>query len=160
MSDRFPAKIVIGGTIHKVDIPDLVTEILKEGDSSLGDWGEEEVEVSRVEIEKTLLYHKFLILRNSAATGGMFEELEAFLVAKGIHYDRHSDAYQEYDAEYSMFRGGKVRTYNCCQNGELLVPVTVLQDVIDFAMGSSAMVQDTLRELIAIPMLAHLNIIQ
>ena len=121
MSDRFPGDITIGG-----DIPHRLLDLLSEMIASEGvsiDWQYTlgKAAVQKV-IEDAVARKETVRFTDDEACYGQFEELEGFLVERGIHFDRHSDARYEYDGENAYYRGGrKVIVMPAGQNSDPLV---------------------------------------
>lgn len=119
MSDRYPAEIQIGGPIPRALLDELVKEIVATG-ASLDDYGGRIV--TNESVQEVLQEGQIVKLCDDQAHYGSFEELEDFLVRRGIHFNLHFDAYCEYDGENVYFRGGKrVLSLPSTQNGNILI---------------------------------------
>ena len=118
MADYFPGKIEIGGTVLRPCVEELIAEIL-ETKSSLDDFGA--APVTQESLKQALKKKQVLTLCNDQARWGQFEELEGFLIENGIHFNRHSEAYCEFDAEMIFFRGDDVKWFPATQFCELLL---------------------------------------
>jgi hypothetical protein len=86
---------------------------------SLTDFGEPEV--TEDILRQAVLEGKTLTLCDDEARWGEFEDLEAFLVKHGIHFNRHSDAFGESDGVLVFHRGGVRFWYLASQSGDLLL---------------------------------------
>src|SRR5437870_3855500 len=98
MSDRFPALLEIGGLISRSLLLDLLTRIQAAG--LRWNWCEAEVAANTPEeLLEELRQHdsEVLSVGDDEALGGMFPDLEDFLVQHRIAFDRRSDAKYEYD---------------------------------------------------------------
>jgi len=128
MSDRYPAEIYIGGVIPRRVLDTLVRKITEAGVSLNGyddDCATED------EIRAALKEGNTLDLYDCRAAYGHFDELEKFLIQHGIHFNHHSEACYEYDAENTYYRGGKILTMAATQSGECLLPVTDILEVLN-----------------------------
>jgi len=106
LSDRFPGEISIGGTIRRRLLDKLADVIASEGVSI--DW-QYALDQSAIHdaIVKAAAGGETVRFTDDEALGGQFEELENWLTAHGIDFDRHSDARFEYDGENAYGRGRK-----------------------------------------------------
>jgi len=134
VSDRFPAEITIGGPIKRADLEELAGEIAGQGVSL--DYGEHDLNANQAQeaIEKAAREGATLKLCDDQACYGLFDELEGFCKERGIHFDRHSDAYCEWTGE---------NVYN--RDGEDLFEFTATQD------GQDLVEADTIRKILAEP---------
>ena len=107
MSDRFSADITIGGAVPRSLVAALCEAI---SDSGAGlDWeggcdpgcAEDLLHLAEAEGARGTIR-----LHDCQASYGEFPELEAFLIANGIAFDRASEAKYEYDGEVLKFRPG------------------------------------------------------
>lgn len=108
MSDRFWAKISIGGEVPASLLEELYDNIISE--------------INDYNIEKKTPNQSYKIWFKKHITGGVlefsdgearygqFEDLEAFLEQNNIPYLRESDAYGEYAPEIRAFNGKEVVT--------------------------------------------------
>ena len=119
MAEHFPAKIHIGGPVPRDILDELVDEIVST-EASLDGYADSAV--TDESARKALQEGEIIDLYDDQARYGRFTELEGFLVKHGIHFDFHSDAYCEYDAENNYYRGGQ-KTINLPsnQNGDVLI---------------------------------------
>ena len=76
---------------------------------------------------------RVLVPCGQSGSFGMFEELEAFCVKHGISFDRHSDAFAEYDAENVSYRPGMKEpgVSSATQSGDALLRAEEVQKVLD-----------------------------
>jgi hypothetical protein len=56
-------------------------------------------------LDQALREGTILSLCDDRASYGEFEELEKFLIRHRLHFDRHSDAFAQYSAEWALYRG-------------------------------------------------------
>ena len=144
MSERMNGEISIGGPVRRADVPELIQQISKAG-VTLGWDGPRFHARDGDELLKLAQFDDgtpgALGLMDHEARYGMFEELEAFLRAHEIAYDRRSDAKDEYDAELVRFRPGMAEPFEQITNqaGEPVVVVSRL------AAGPSALEGKTSR---------------
>jgi hypothetical protein len=80
----------------------LITAIMAEGES-LDDDGTRRA--TRETLERAFEAGTVVRLIHDRARLGQFDALERFLVAHRIHFNRHSDARDEFDAEFVCYRG-------------------------------------------------------
>ena len=119
MADHYPAEIHIGGPIPRTILNELVKQIVATG-ASLGGYGERSV--TDKSIRETLQEGQIIDLFDDRARYGRFDELEGFLVRHGIHFNRHCDAYSEYDGKNVYFRGSqRVLSLPASQEGNILI---------------------------------------
>jgi len=103
MSDYYPAEISIGGPIHRRILGRLIKKIVAEG-ASLHGYGEPAA--TKEALRAAFQDGQIVRIYDDRAHNGEFRALEAFLVRQRIHFDRHSDASCEYNAENVYYRGG------------------------------------------------------
>jgi hypothetical protein len=99
MSDRFWAKIWIGGPVPDSLMPDLRDQLNSEG-----------LLASDNDISDCLDDRGLLVLEDFEATYGWFEELEEWLENNGIEFNRQSDGYADIEPELVAFRKGIGKT--------------------------------------------------
>jgi len=129
MGDRYPAEIHIGGPVPQTTVHDLIEAILAER-ASLEDYGCPPA--SQQQLTESLQAGTVLTLFDDQASGGQFEGLEAFLAGHGIHFERHSDAYCEFDAENIHYRGtGKPLVMLADQAGNDVVRCQEILEILD-----------------------------
>jgi|MudIll2142460700_1097286.scaffolds.fasta_scaffold67830_4 hypothetical protein len=129
MSDRFAAQITIGGDVPRSLVEGLCNEISASGGSR--DWGETSCEPSSAE---ELLASRgedgTITLYDSEARYGEFPELESFLTAHGIPFDRTSEAKWEYDGEIVKFRPGhELYHLLATQDGETSITSEEIEEI-------------------------------
>ena len=107
MGDHFPGKITIGGQIDQKTLPLLIEVISKEGVGVDGDYdsyaSEEEI---REYVHESIKTNQTITFSNAEASMGEFETLEKFCVENNLHFERHSDAKYEFDAEWVWWYPG------------------------------------------------------
>lgn len=112
MSDYLAAEIFIGGPLPSRLVTQLCSVITAE-EAAL-DWGEAAFhpESSRDLLAHRRNYHGALVLAlcDDQARSGCFEQLEAFLIARRIPFDRYHEAKYEFDAELACYRPGRQPT--------------------------------------------------
>ena len=106
MADCFPGEIRIGGRIPAVLVPEFIGHVQATGAKVGGYDGLKFEATTAAELCEALDENGHLFLVDDQARGGMFEDLEAFCVAHGIPFDRHSDARYECHAENVSYRPG------------------------------------------------------
>ena len=90
-------------------------------------------------------------LYDTQARYGQFDILEAFLAEHRIHFDRHSDAYCEFNAENVCYRGGgEPLVTPADQNGNRLVPCQDVLEILDGPSGTDARLK-AIRDLVDPP---------
>lgn len=112
MSDRFPAKIWIGGEISRTVLSGLIKALSQDGASH--DFGEKGIDPDCTEAELRdymaddgdSRYGAVLCLKDDQAGYGQFETTEQFCTENDISFDRWSEHYCEWDAENVYFRPG------------------------------------------------------
>jgi len=133
MSDYFPAEIHVGGPIPGAILPELIRAVCAEG-ASMDTYDGPQATGDR--LQTAIREGAVLDLYDVQAPYGQFDHLEGFLVERGIHFDRHSDAYCEYNAENVYYRGcGEPLVMLADQNGNSLVRC---QDVLEILEGRHA----------------------
>jgi hypothetical protein len=134
MSDNFPGTISIGGFIPRALIPELLEVIQGEGLAYDYDESPPKTEENLLEIARDPNNHGYLVLKNSEARYGYFEDLEEFLISHHIPFHRHSDGYGEWDAEIVEYRPEfeATRLFSAYQMDESkpLVPSETIQRLI------------------------------
>lgn len=119
MSDRFWAKIWIGGPV-----PDSLMADLRGMLDDAGLVGPNEI------IDDHIDDSGLLALEDSEAHYGWFEDLERWLEDHGIEFNRQSDGYADIEPEIVIHREGADRSVPLDHNGH---PVFRLGDVLDLA---------------------------
>jgi hypothetical protein len=104
VSDHFPGEIRIGGPIPRAALKALVRAAAQEGASLEGYGGPA---ADRDALRQAFREGAIVTLYDDQARYGEFDGLEAFLVRHRIHFDRHSEAFCEYNAEIVSYRGGQ-----------------------------------------------------
>jgi len=110
MGVYFPGEITIGGPIPREHLPEFVKLLDRTGLLTDGPG-----------------LHKYLdnghlFFRDAEASYGCFREVEDFLQAQDIEFDRWSDGTYEYDPEMVTFRkGGKPRSWPTDRDGKRVV---------------------------------------
>ena len=131
MGEYYPAEIHIGGPIRKTALNKLVKVIVSQG-VSLKDY--DEAPADEYSLKEAFGQATIVKLYDDQASYGQFDELEAFLVRHRIHFERHSDAHYEFDAENVNYRGGKEPTVlHADQAGNALLDATEVRDVLNDA---------------------------
>ncbi len=132
MADHFPGEIHIGGPIPRSLLKKLLRAAVDEGVSVEG-YGspDADAEALRKAFQEGAIVHLYA----DQARYGMFAVLEQFLVDHRIHFDRHSEAFCEYNAEVVRYRGGKEAVVlPADQNGHVLLGrediAAVLEDTL------------------------------
>lgn len=163
MSDRFPAKISIGGKIKRRDVVSLCDQITEAGVCS--GWDGDTVECSPASEAELLRIAPsgYIELYDVDARYGQFEDLEQFLTQHDISFDRHSEAKYEYNAEMVNFRSGMKEPVVLPSNqegSETFVAVYDLRDVMTYLeAGNWIMARETLKRLMGdVPPLEKLEI--
>lgn len=129
MSDRYPAEIHIGGPIPRTLLDELVKEIVATG-ASLDDYGGRIV--TNESVQEVFQKGQIVKLCDDQARYGSFEELEDFLVRRGIHFNLHCDAFCEYDADNVYYRGGKkVLSLPASQKGNILIRFEDIMNILN-----------------------------
>lgn len=157
MADYFPAEIHIGGPIPRAALDDLIEAILAEG-VSLHDYGGPGP--TREELDEALREGAAVDLYDDQACYGQFEDLEAFLVNHGIHFDRHGDAHCEFNAENVHYRGSREPLIMLAdQSGNSLVRCQEVLEILDGLAGDKTKLK-AIRDLAAPPHATPLKPIQ
>ena len=129
MTDYYPAEIHIGGPVPRTALDELVKQIVDAG-ASLEGYGERTV--TDKSIREALREGHIINLFDERACYGRFDKLEEFLVRNQIHFNRHSEAYCEYDAENVYFRGGERKlSMAASQEGDVLIRCEDVMDVLN-----------------------------
>ena len=134
MADTFPGKIEIGGLVPQKCVEELIGEIV-ETCGSLDEYGLPEV--TQDQVQQALREKCVLTLCHEQARYGEFEELEGFLLENGIHFNRHSNAYCEFDAEMIFYRGDDVSWFPSTQPGELLLLHSDVAEILQKKISDS-----------------------
>ncbi len=109
MADYVPAWIEIGGQIPRELVPELLACIQREvlcddfGGSKITATSADELFVLAQDEEGN---PSTLKLYDEGAHNGQFDQLESFLEQRGVAFDRHSDAGDEFSSELLRFRPG------------------------------------------------------
>jgi len=131
MADRFSAEITIGGRIPLELLDELVGVVETEG---LGvEWGvagldKSEIRQVIVEAAQNGRTARFV---DDQACYGWFEDLESWLTANGVDFDRYNECRYEYEAQNVYGRGSKQPVvFTADQEGVNLVYVRKLRKVL------------------------------
>jgi hypothetical protein len=131
MADRFAGEITIGGNVPAALLEEFLEEVRSTG-ALVGDYEGSPFEATSAEqLRQALDGSGHLNLVDAEAHYGMFEELEGFLCAHDIPFDRHSDGQYEFDAENVVFRPGMERPLEMLadKSGNTLVRVDEVRPV-------------------------------
>ena len=129
MTDHYPAEIHIGGPVPRTVLDELVKQIVDAG-ASLEGYGE--CTVTDKSVREALWEGHIVDLFDDRACCGRFDELENFLVRRRIHFNRHCEAYCEYDAENVYFRGGERKLSTPAnQEGDAMIRCEDVTDVLN-----------------------------
>jgi hypothetical protein len=132
-----PAKIEIGGRIPRSVLPAFL-ELIKEngGISSFWEDPTKSPETEK-ELKEAMRETPFVSIYSYEQTGGQFPDLEKFSVKNQIPFDRHTPAYQEYDAELVRFRPGMSEPVVCisCEDEEPLVSQNEIRTLMKTFLG-------------------------
>ena len=129
MTDHYPAEIHIGGPIPRTVLDELVKQIVAAG-ASLEGYGERTV--TDKSVREALREDHIVDLFDDRACCGRFDELEDFLIRHQIHFNRHCEAYCEYDAENVYFRGGeRALSMPAAQEGDDLIRCKNVMDALN-----------------------------
>ena len=130
MSDRFPARIIFPAVLSEhPDIKEYMENVSDESE----DLGDGTIDAQEY----------------SARNG--YPEIEEALVQLGVAFDRHSDSYCEFNAEWRIFRPAPNhvdRTIPSNQDGDLLVPLDTLKKLekkFVSGLGTNAMTLDDIK---------------
>ncbi|MCK4374767.1 MAG: hypothetical protein KAX19_05535 [Candidatus Brocadiae bacterium] len=149
MAEHFAAEIHIGGPIPKPLLDELIATVVAEGASLEGYC---EARAAEEPVRKAFHEASVVDLYDEQASAGRFQALEAFLVEHGIHFDRHSDAFCEYEAENAYYRGGDEPVwFYADQVGNPLVRADDVVDVLDDRSTDDPAKMKALRELVSPP---------
>jgi len=158
MSDYFPADIHIGGPIPWRIVDELIQAVLAEGASPTG-FGEENA--NEAAVREACQGGQVVSLYDNQARSGEFAKLEAFLARQHIHFDRHSTAYAEHNAENVYYRGGKAPlVVPASQAGNDLVYASEVIEILDNESLEDRENLEALRKLAASPQTAELEAIR
>lgn len=139
MSDNFPASICIGGElileapegIIQKDWDELIAELYECINKSYKNFEEETYNMSSIfDLEKNLDSSGYLYICDPNALNGYFEDIENLCKALYLSFDRISDAYYEYDGEFSSYRPDqkpKEETFKADQNGRKMIPLSDIE---------------------------------
>ena len=128
MSDRYPAEIHIGGTIPRTLLEELIRKVTETGGSLNG---YDDSCATEDEVRAALREGGILDLCDCHAVYGHFQELEEFLIQHHIHFDHHSEACYEYDAENTYYRGSRIFACPANQRGDRLLAVTEVLKILN-----------------------------
>lgn len=157
MADHFPGNITIGGDIS-VRLLDSLSEMIASENVSI-DWqyALDKAQV-REAIEQAAATGQTVRFTDEEAVGGQFEELEAFLVRRRIHFDRHSDARYEYDGENAHYRGrGSPVVTLSAQNGDDATRCQEIQKTLAGRRSDQAKLEAIRKLIQALPPLAPIR---
>lgn len=133
MSDRFPAKITIGGELKKSYWNHFI-EALHDDNPCVGERYDESPAIDLIKEPNDLEKHLtdgFLVLTDSDAPYGEFTELERACQELDLDYDRHCDACYEYNGEIFMIRSGfEEKRMFSTQDEKPLVSVEEMKSVL------------------------------
>jgi hypothetical protein len=122
MSDRYAARIFIGGDMPRALLDDFLEQLRDSGAGPEWDGGFEGTDEASLEPLK--LPEGFLSLMNSEARYGCFSELEEWLTDNNIPFDRESHSYYDSDAGIRRFRPSEgVCDLYATNDGMPLVPM-------------------------------------
>jgi len=149
MSDRYPAEILIGGTIPQIIVAELIREIVAEG-VSLEGYGEPAV--TEEKLWQVFRQGAIVTLYDDQARYGRFDSLEVFLIRHQVHFDRRSSAFYEYNAEVVFYRGGEEAiALPADQDGHVMLrPLQVVGILDDSSLNNRAKL-NAIRRLVAQP---------
>jgi len=102
MSERYAANIVIGGSLPKIRLPELL-EVVQETDVSI-EWGDAPLNPQSEQELLTALDEGQLWFCDDQALNGELPELETACRELGLSYTRQSEGYSGYDAEVVDWR--------------------------------------------------------
>jgi len=131
MSDRFPAKISIGGKIT-VSLKEELAELIESEVAFADEYCRDtitSVEDVLTALDSAVKENAPVEFSDDQARYGEFV-VEGFLRQHGIHFDRQSDAKYEYDGITLLFRGDKEFEFYSTQDGNLLVSYDKIREVI------------------------------
>ena len=81
-----------------------------------------------------------------------FDGLDDFLVSRGIHFNLHSEAYCEYDAENVYYRGGQtVLSLPASQDGDILIRHQDIVNILDDNELDSHGKLEALKKIVVLP---------
>ena len=149
MADHFPGDIRIGGPVPRACLKRLIRAIVAEGASLEGYGGLDATEES---VRQAVCEGAIVRLYADQARYGAFEDLEAFLVRRRIHFDRYSEAYCEYNAEVVSYRGDKEAVVlPADQQGHVMLGWDEVKAVLDDKALSDSQKVEAIRRLVARP---------
>ena len=149
MSDHFPGEIRIGGPIPQIVLTELIRVVVDEGVSLEGYGGPDaDAEDLRKAFQEGTIVHLYA----DQARYGQFDSLEAFLVKHRLHFDRHSEAFCEYNAEIVSYRGGKEAVaLPADQNGHVMLRWEEVVGILDDQALADRAKLDAIRRLVNQP---------
>lgn len=117
MSDSFPGKLNIGGDVPRRLVAELCTKICNQ-DCTL-DYDDQFQPANEADLLSGISPRcGWLTLVDSSARYGEFPDLETYLASHGIAFDRHSDAYCEYNAVWHYCRPGQASEHRECPSDQ------------------------------------------
>lgn len=121
--DQFPAELMIGGTVDRLLVPELLS-IISESSVSLGWETPLFTPDSEVALFRALNTHHHLHFYNGFAAEGEFPSLEAWLIQHQIGFTRISSGTSAYQAERVQFRKGLKHPHAVAidPNGQEFIP--------------------------------------
>ena len=139
MSDNFPASISIGGELIlespygmlQKDWDEMINEFYECINGSFRDFEENPYNLSSIhDLENNLNSSGHLKICDSQALNGCFQDIEKLCKNLFLSFDRISDAYYEYDGEYSSYRPDqkpKEETFKADQSGRIMIPLSDIE---------------------------------
>jgi hypothetical protein len=124
MSDRIPARILIGGPIPASLATDLAQAITEE--QAFLNYDEPAFSPKTEADLLGAVRDGHLALVNPEASWGLFNTLERFLCTHRIAFDRYTEGKYEYNAEIVQFRPGMrhPESFLATQDAKIVVPVS------------------------------------
>ena len=136
MGEYSPAKIKIGGNILTSLRAELAQVSTRYYQMLLYSYGADSL-AGPLDIEQEFENgckdgNGILVLCSSEASYGVFDELESFCKQHNIHFDRHSDAKDEYEGENVYYRGqtNAEKVFFASQTGKDLVIASSIRDFL------------------------------
>jgi hypothetical protein len=149
VSDHYPAEIHIGGPIPQIVLTELIRVIVDEAVSLDGYGGPD---VTEEALWKAFRQGAIVALYADQARFGQFDSLEAFLVKHRLHFDRHSEAFCEYNAEVVSYRGDeKAIALPADQSGHVMLRWEEVVCILDDNLLKNRAKLDAIRHLVAQP---------
>jgi len=149
VSDHFPGEIRIGGPIPQIVLTELIRVIVDEAVSLDGYGGPDATEDT---LWQAFRQGAIVALYADQARYGQFDSLEAFLVKHRLHFDRHSEAFCEYNAEIVSYRGGKEAVaLPADQNGHVMLRWEEVVGILDDQALADRAKLDAIRRLVNQP---------